>query len=107
MWHFRRRYADLNFSSETLREDIKNVGRFWLDQGVDGFRLDAARHVYGDYYSNIYSDYISGENQAFWEDFRSAMVDEYPNAFLVGEVWERNTDNMISLYFRGRAGQHL
>ena len=46
-------------------------------------RLDAARHVYGDYYSNIYSDYISGENQAFWEDFRSAMVDEYPNAFLV------------------------
>ena len=92
---------DLNFSSETLREDIKNVGRFWLDQGVDGFRLDAARHVYGDYYSNIYSDYISGENQAFWEDFRSAMVDEYPNAFLVGEVWERNTDNMVPFISEG------
>ena len=92
---------DLNYSSEALQEDIKNVAKFWLDKGIDGFRLDAARHVFGDFYSNIYNDYISGENQAFWEDFRSDIVAEYPNAYLVGEVWEKNTDNMVPFISEG------
>lgn len=92
---------DLNFESEALKEDITNVAKFWLDMGIDGFRLDAARHIYGDFYSNIYNDYISEKNQAFWEDFRSDVIAEYPNAYLVGEVWEQNTDNMVPFISEG------
>jgi alpha-glucosidase len=32
---------DLNWSNPEVREAIKNVMRFWLDKGVDGFRVDA------------------------------------------------------------------
>ncbi|RYF77405.1 MAG: alpha-amylase, partial [Cytophagaceae bacterium] len=38
---------DLNFDHQPLREEIYKIVRYWLtDVGVDGFRLDAARHLY-------------------------------------------------------------
>lgn len=85
---------DLNFESESLKKEIKDVAAFWLDAGVDGFRLDAARHIYGDYYSNIYSDYIFEKNIGFWKDFRASLEEEYPDVYLIGEVWEKDTDHV-------------
>src|SRR5690606_12906207 len=36
---------DLHWSNTEVREAIKNVMRFWLDRGVDGFRVDAVRFM--------------------------------------------------------------
>lgn len=36
-----RRQPDLNWANKDVREAIKDVMRFWLDIGVDGFRVDA------------------------------------------------------------------
>lgn len=38
-WH--KMQPDLNWSNKAVREEIKNIVRFWLDIGVDGFRADA------------------------------------------------------------------
>ncbi len=38
-WHARQ--PDLNWSNKAVRHAIKDVMRFWLDLGVDGFRADA------------------------------------------------------------------
>lgn len=92
---------DLNFESEALREEIKDVAAFWLDAGIDGFRLDAARHIYGDYYSNIYTDYMFEKNMDYWRDFRASLEAEYPDAYLVGEVWEKDTDNVVPFLSEG------
>ncbi|XP_011875707.1 PREDICTED: maltase 1-like [Vollenhovia emeryi] len=40
--------ADLNYSSVTLQREMKNVLNFWLDRGVDGFRIDAISHLFED-----------------------------------------------------------
>ncbi|KAE9522005.1 hypothetical protein AGLY_017595 [Aphis glycines] len=37
---------DLNFWNPLVRKDIKDMLRFWLDKGVDGFRMDAVPHIY-------------------------------------------------------------
>ena len=37
---FTKEQPDLNWENPKLREDIKNILRFWLDLGVDGFRCD-------------------------------------------------------------------
>lgn len=37
---FSRKQPDLNWENERLRQDIYRMMRFWLDKGVDGFRLD-------------------------------------------------------------------
>src|SRR6185312_12642978 len=36
---------DLNWANEEVREAIKSVMRFWLDKGVDGFRVDAVVYM--------------------------------------------------------------
>ena len=36
---------DLNWRSERLREAMLGTLRFWLDRGVDGFRVDVAHHI--------------------------------------------------------------
>ncbi|MEQ9425977.1 MAG: alpha-amylase family glycosyl hydrolase [Cyclobacteriaceae bacterium] len=72
---------DLNYDNPDVRNAIFDVGRFWLsDVGVDGFRLDAAKHIYPE---NRYAD-----NLAFWKYFRTEMEKVNPDVFLVGEVWD-------------------
>ncbi|MFD2245396.1 alpha-amylase family glycosyl hydrolase [Pontibacter ruber] len=71
---------DLNFDNPKLREETYKIGRYWLkDVGVDGFRLDAARH--------IYPDDREKDNHQFWEEFRSEMQKVKKDVYLVGEVW--------------------
>lgn len=42
---FSRKQPDLNFSNETLKEKLKDIIRFWIGRGVDGFRFDAINHI--------------------------------------------------------------
>lgn len=42
---FFKQQPDLNWENPAVREEMKNVLRFWLDLGVDGFRMDAVNHM--------------------------------------------------------------
>lgn len=70
---------DLNFDHPAVRAEMNEIGRFWLAKGVDGFRLDAAKH--------IFPDDRTADTVAFWRDFRAAMQEVNPDVLLVGEVW--------------------
>ena len=46
-WHrFFHHQPDLNFDNPEVQEAMLNVLRFWLDLGIDGFRLDAVPYLY-------------------------------------------------------------
>ncbi len=71
---------DLNFDNQKLREETYKIGRYWLQEvGVDGFRLDAARH--------IFPDDREADNHDFWKEFKAEMQKAKPDVYLVGEVW--------------------
>lgn len=71
---------DLNYDNPKLRQEILNIGRFWLsDMNVDGFRLDAARH--------IYSLERAADSQKWWEYFLHEMKKVKEDVYIVGEVW--------------------
>jgi alpha-amylase len=71
---------DLNFDNEAVRQEIFKIGRFWLqDVDVDGFRLDAARH--------IFPDDRPEDNHQWWIDFKNEMQQVKEDVYLVGEVW--------------------
>lgn len=73
---------DLNFDNPEVREEIYDIGRFWLmDVGVDGFRLDAAKH--------IYPDERAEDNHAWWIAFRKEMEAAKEDVYLIGEVWDK------------------
>lgn len=71
---------DMNFDNPVVREEFYKIGKFWLSEvDVDGFRLDAAKH--------IYPDDRMDDNAAFWQEFLAEMKSVKPEVYTVGEVW--------------------
>lgn len=101
---------DLNFHNEAVQEALLDTARFWLDRGVDGFRLDTVNFYFHDkalrdnpplppeerndsiapsvnpynYQRHLYSK-TQPENLDFLRKFR-AVLDAYPGTTTVGEV---------------------
>ncbi|MCP4571890.1 MAG: DUF3459 domain-containing protein [bacterium] len=76
---------DFNFRNPEVMAEVQSIARHWLDRGVDGFRLDAARHL---------MEAGPGEQQndtpgthAAWREFSGFMRQEYPDRLMLGEVW--------------------
>ena len=89
---FTSRMPDLNFDNPKVREEIYAIGKFWLEEvGVDGFRLDAAKH--------IFPDDRPLDNHEFWKEFRAEMEKVKPDVYLVGEVYDKK--EIVAPYLPG------
>ena len=99
---------DLNFHNPEVIEAVLETCRFWLDKGLDGFRLDTVNYYFHDaelrsnpaaqareqvmatdlygMQDNIYNK-TRPENIAFLERLR-ALTDRYDDVMMVGEVGE-------------------
>jgi len=75
---FSSEMPDWNLSYEGTRDYFEDVVKFWLDRGVDGFRLDAVK-----YFSDAKTDGI--EFMTWFYD----MAQSYnPDVYMVGEDWD-------------------
>lgn len=81
---------DLNYDDPAVRKAMIDVGKFWLRKGVDGFRLDAAQHVYLDFETDWGSASVLQKNLAWWRQFDRGIKEVNPDAWVVGEVWQQN-----------------
>jgi oligo-1,6-glucosidase len=43
--YFSKKQPDLNWNNPKLRQEVHNIMRYWLDKGIDGFRMDAFQFV--------------------------------------------------------------
>jgi len=108
-WYYEARFwsgmPDLNLDSEAVRAELTAVMKFWLDKGVDGFRLDAVTSYYtGDQQANI--DFMS------WLYTAAAAIRE--DVYMVGEAWaaqeiyaayyESGIDSLFDFAFAGEEG---
>ncbi|MHB1272034.1 MAG: alpha-amylase family glycosyl hydrolase [Rhodanobacter sp.] len=80
---------DLNYDTPAVREAMVKVGQFWMRKGVDGFRLDAARHIYLNFASQEGDPEVLRENLAWWQQFMRGVRQVNPHAYVVGEVTEK------------------
>jgi glycosidase len=93
---------DLNYRTPAVREEAKRIARHWLGKGVDGFRLDAVRHLVEAGPGAGQSG--SPETHAFLKEFARAVKEARPDAVLVGEAWSNTFD--IADYY-GQDGDEL
>lgn len=81
---------DLALENEQVRRELESAAAFWLNMGVDGFRLDAVK------------EYISGSpesNNEILSWFSDYVTSVNPDAYLVGEAWETNAVG-LSVYYK-------
>lgn len=90
---------DLNFDHAAVRREMIDIGKFWLELGVDGFRLDAAKHIYEDLSGDEKNPALQERNLAWWKEFREALQEVNPDVYLVGEVWD-SSPARVAPYFQ-------
>jgi neopullulanase len=62
----------LNTNNPGVREYIFHVTKYWLDFGMDGWRLDVPEEI---------------DDDDFWREFRQVVKTANPEAFIIGEIW--------------------
>jgi cyclomaltodextrinase / maltogenic alpha-amylase / neopullulanase len=73
-WNNLADLPEFNIKNPQVREFIFEVARYWLEQGIDGWRLDVPFCI---------------DDDAFWQEFRQDVKSTQPEAYIVGEVpWE-------------------
>jgi alpha-amylase len=79
---------DLNYDNQEVRDEMVNVGKFWMKIGIDGFRLDAAKHLYENLPEDRGKEEIYAKNVSWWQEFRQGLETINPNPYIVGEIWD-------------------
>jgi alpha-glucosidase len=105
--HFLPEQPDLNWWNEEVRRAIDDVMRFWLDRGVDGFRIDVAH--------SLVKDQLLRDNPRLFAKRRARhnweldevheihrrwrrLLDEYDDRMAVGEVSTRKLSDLVRYY---------
>ncbi|MBN1312593.1 MAG: DUF3459 domain-containing protein [Anaerolineae bacterium] len=83
--YFWSEMPDLNYENPEVTAAVYDITRFWLeDMGIDGFRLDAIKHLIeeGQTLEN------TPKTHDWLEGFYAHVKSTKPDALLVGEVWD-------------------
>lgn len=126
-FHFLPSMIDLNYRNLEVKEEMFNTMRFWLDKGVDGFRLDILHAIYEDeqltndkfswtiipsdkkvdtlFHKHKY-DLNLPETFDFALELREVMDEYEPERFLVGEV-SGSIEEIKKYYGPNNNGLHM
>ncbi|MDD6488358.1 MAG: alpha-amylase family glycosyl hydrolase [Clostridia bacterium] len=80
---------DLNLTNEKVRSELEDIVKFWLDMGVDGFRLDAVK-----YYESTGTE-DSVKDLKWLYDYAKSVKDD---VYMVGECWDAS--GVIANYYK-------
>lgn len=97
---FSKKMPDLNWEHEPMRQDLYQMARYWLDQGVDGFRMDAIAHLAKDQSFRDSKLDVGPEGTVldmtkfsslprlydYLKEFKQEVLIRYPKAVAIGEV---------------------
>lgn len=109
-WYYEAQFTstmpDLNLDSEAVRDEIKKIAAFWMELGVGGFRLDAAK----EYYSGN-----NNKNVELLRWFHEYVTSIDKDCYLVAEVWdsigtiaqyyESGIDSVFNYYYGSPEGK--
>ncbi|XP_063702265.1 maltase A1-like [Culicoides brevitarsis] len=82
---------DLNFRNERVREAMKNVLRFWINKGIDGFRVDAINHAYEEAEEKD-EPVRPGGDPSNWNDIQHIYTRDQPESYDLVYDWRDMLD---------------
>ncbi|MFL5256866.1 MAG: alpha-amylase family glycosyl hydrolase [Rhodopila sp.] len=121
---FLKEQPDLNWRNPVVRQAMYDALRFWLDRGVDGFRVDVLWHLIKD------ARFRDNPPNPVWQPHQAsidrllqlhstdqpevhdvvaemrAVLDAYPERVLIGEIY-LPIERVVAYYGRDMKGAHL
>ena len=111
---------ELNYAYIDTRTAVFEIADFWADLGVDGFRMDAVKHIFltdevtsdsrdtiikdvstktvgGKEVTQDYSSNLT-KNLHFWKDLNAHVKAKHPNCFFVGENFDGHAYHVSPFY---------
>ena len=92
-WYYEGQFwsemPDLNWDNEAVKTEFEQIVQYWLNLGVDGFRLDAVKEFYSG---------ADEKNIAVLTWFNDMVKAKKEDAYLVGEAW--SASNIYSKYYQ-------
>lgn len=102
---FLKQQPDLNWRNPEVKKAMLNVMRFWLDKGVDGFRVDVMWHMIKD--AELRNNPVNPEYKSYMADYEQllpvystdqpevhgivrdmrALLDQYDERMMIGEIY--------------------
>ncbi|MGI4874907.1 MAG: glycoside hydrolase family 13 protein [Janthinobacterium lividum] len=93
--YFARKQPDLNWENPKLRQEVYSMMRFWLDKGIDGFRMDVIPFISKDtswppipaaYHGDYPHFYANGPHvHDYLQEMNREVLSKYPQAMSVAE----------------------
>lgn len=106
-WHrFFSHQPDLNYENPAVQEEIISALRFWLDLGIDGFRLDAVPYLYQEEGTNCEN---LPATHSFLRRVRREIDAHYPDTVLLAEAnqWPEDVVDYFGDYPSGGDECHM
>ena len=104
--YFSKKQPDLNWENNKVRKEVHELMKFWLEKGIDGFRMDVIPFISKDQDFNNLSKkellnpekvYASGPRlHEFLKEMNSKVLSKY-DIVSIGEAFGINEDTMIQL----------
>ncbi|WP_325078390.1 glycoside hydrolase family 13 protein [Sphaerospermopsis aphanizomenoides] len=85
-WAGIRSLPVFNHDNPEVREYIMEIAEYWINFGIDGWRLDVPFEI---------------KTPGFWQEFRSRVKAINPDAYIVGEVWTDSREWLDGTQFDG------
>jgi alpha-amylase len=82
---------DLNFNNPAVVQEVKNIMDFYMEMGVHGFRLDAAKHLLEGINAPL-------DNALLILEFNNYMEQNYPDSIIISEVFDLNYQLFADYY---------
>ena len=99
---------ELNYDYQPVRDAMVDLASYWMAYGLDGFRMDAVKHLFmWDESDNAGTDKKVGSGSyefnetkdvEFFKEFDNKLKKKYPNCFLLGEHWEGAASAVAPFY---------
>lgn len=80
---------EFNYDNPYVYEEVKNIMKFYLDKGLDGFRLDAVKYFYYN---------MTDKNVEVLSKINEIAKSINPKAYIVGECWD--AEQVIAKYYQ-------
>ncbi|MCH5161454.1 MAG: InlB B-repeat-containing protein [Clostridiales bacterium] len=115
-WYFYSSFnssmPELNYDYQPARNMMADVATYWMKYGLDGFRMDAIKHMFmwdestnesGDVHGGVGDngyDYNLTKDVEWFKEFNHKLKAKYPNCFLLGEQLSGD-ETAVSPFYAG------